>query len=91
MDAEVKGLENEIKQACLVDKPRMARQGVDDNTNELEDYHQELISLLPWLGPHITKRSNQGNALHTVECATPTVSRVIKDFSQTLLEGEMEP
>lgn len=61
-------MESEIKQACLIDKARMARHGVDDHTNELEDYHDKLISLLPWLGPHITERSNQGNALYTVEC-----------------------
>ena len=39
MEAEVKRLENEIKGACLIDKPRMTRQGADDHTNELEDYH----------------------------------------------------
>ena len=91
MDAEVKMLENEIKQACLVDKPRMARQGVDDHTNELEDYFQKLISLLPWLRSHITQCSNQGNSLHTVEHAMLTITRAIKDFLWTILEGEMEP
>lgn len=35
---EVKRLEKEIKLACLIDKPRMARQGADDHTNELEHY-----------------------------------------------------
>lgn len=51
MDIEVKRLENEIKQAYLIDKPRMARHGVDDHTNELEYYRHEFIKLLPWLGP----------------------------------------
>jgi len=73
MDVEVKRLEIEIKQACLIDKPRMARQGADDHTNELEYYHQELITLLPWLGPHITKRSSQGNELQIVEHTMPIV------------------
>lgn len=91
MDAKVKRLENQIKQACLIDKPRMVRHGVNDPTNELDDYHRELINLLPWLGPHITKCSNQGNALDTVERAAPTVAREIEDFPQIILEGKMKP
>jgi len=38
-------------------------QGLDDHTNELEDYHRELISLLSWLGPHINKCNNHGSAV----------------------------
>lgn len=37
MDAEIKKLENKIMKACLVDKPRMKRQYVDDHTTQLED------------------------------------------------------
>lgn len=37
MDAEIKRLENEITQACLVDKPRMTRQDTGDCTTALEE------------------------------------------------------
>ena len=90
MDVKVKNMENKIKEAFLIEKPRMARQYADDHTNELEDYHQELISLLPWLGPHITKCSNSGNALQTIERVAQTVARLIEDFLRTILEGKMD-
>lgn len=91
MDIEVKRLENEIKRAYFIDKPRMTRQGADDDTNELEDYHEELINLLPWLRPHITKHSNQGSTLHMTEHAVPTATRTNDKFLRTILEGEMKP
>jgi len=37
----------------LVEKLRMVRQGVYAHTDKLENYHHELVSLLPWLGLHI--------------------------------------
>lgn len=58
MDADIKTLENEIKQACLVDKPRMTRQYIDDHTTTLEECCREFMILLPWLRPHLTKCSN---------------------------------
>ena len=58
MDAEVKKLENEIKEEILVEKPRMERQGAYDCTNELEEYRRGLVSLLSRLGPHITKQGS---------------------------------
>lgn len=61
-------LENEIKEEFLVEKLRMVSQGAYDHTNRLENYHRELVSLFPWLGPHITKRSDQGSALQVVKC-----------------------
>ena len=57
MDAEVKKLEDEIKEAFLVKKTRMVGQGTYDHTNRVEDYRCEIVSLLPWLGPHIAKHS----------------------------------
>jgi len=81
MDTEVKRLENEIKKAFLVDKPRMGRQGVFDHADELEDYHRELVSLLPWLGPHIAKCSNQGSALQMIERAVPITTMANEDSS----------
>jgi len=38
MDVEVKKLEDEIKEAFLVEKPRKVRQGVYDHTNKFENY-----------------------------------------------------
>jgi len=68
MDIEGKKLEDEIKEAFLVKKPKVVRQGAYAHTNKLENYHRELVSLLPWLGPHIAKCSDQGSALQIVEC-----------------------
>jgi len=58
MDAEIKTLENEIVQACLVKKLIMRRQDTDSDTTTLEDYYREFVTLLPWLQPHLTKQSN---------------------------------
>lgn len=55
MDAEFKKLEDKIKEAFLVERPRIVRQGAYDSTNKLEDYCCELASLRSWLGPHIAK------------------------------------
>ena len=74
MDAEVKKLEDEMKEEFLVEKPRMVRQGAYDPTNELEGYHHELVSLLPWLGLHITKCSDQGSMLQVVKCTMPIIT-----------------
>ena len=71
MDAEIKKLENEIKEAFLIKKMRMARQGAYSHTEKLENYHHELVSLLPWLRPHLAKRSDQGSTVQIVECAMP--------------------
>lgn len=58
MDTEIKPLENEIAQACLVNKPRMKRQDTDNHTTTLEDFRQEFMTLLPWLRLHLTNHSN---------------------------------
>jgi len=58
MDVEVKKLEDEIKEAFLIEKMRVVRQGTYDYTEKLENYCYELVSLLPWFGPYITKCSD---------------------------------
>ena len=58
MDTEVTKLEDEIKEGFLFEKPRVVRQGAYAHTDKLENYHHELVSLLPWIGPHIAKRSD---------------------------------
>jgi len=42
MDNEIKKLESEITQACLVNKPRMRRQDIDIHTTALEDFAKNL-------------------------------------------------
>lgn len=39
MDTEIKRLENEIMQACLIDKPRIIRQDTNDHITALEECH----------------------------------------------------
>jgi len=58
VDAEVKKLEDEIKEYFLTEKARMIRQDVYDQANMFENYRHELISLMPWLGLHISKHSD---------------------------------
>jgi len=71
MDAEFKKLGDEIKEAFLVENLGMLWQGPYKCVNNLEDYHDELVSLFPWLGPHITKQSIQGSTLQVVMCIVP--------------------
>lgn len=91
MDAEVKKLENEIKEVFLIEKLRMARQGIYDHIDRLEDYCYELFGLMSWLGPHITKRSDQGSTLQIVECTKLITTMEDGDSLQTMLEDGMEP
>lgn len=86
MDAEVKKLEDEIKESFLVEKPRVVWQGAHTHSDKWENYRRKLISLLPWFGPYITQRSNQESALQPVERTT----RTAEDFLWTILRGEME-
>lgn len=74
MDVEVKKQEDEIKEEFLVKKPRVVRQGAYDHTEKLDNYCRELVSLLPWLGPHITKCSDQGSMLQVIKCARLTTT-----------------
>lgn len=89
-DAEIKRLENEVTQACLVDKPRMTRQDMDGHTTTLEDCCQEFMTLLLWLRPHLTKDSNKGSAPHKVEHEAPVVERAIEECPWTIVEGEFK-
>ena len=68
----------------------MVRQGAYDHADKFENYRHELISLMPWLGPHIVKHSNQGSALQMVKCAMPTVIIKGGDSSGTMTEDRME-
>ena len=58
VDVEVKKLEDEIKDDFLAEKTRMVRQGAYDHTDKFDNYHRKLVSLMPWLGPHIIKCSD---------------------------------
>jgi len=67
-------LEDEIKEEFLTENTRMVRQGAYDRTNKFENYHHELISLMPWLGPHIAKHSDQGSVFQIVKCTMLTIT-----------------
>ena len=90
MDPEIKRLENKVKQACLVDKPRMTRQDTEGHTTTLKDCHQEFMTLLPWLRPLLTKHSNKGSAPHKIKHVALTVTREIEECPKTILEGELK-
>ena len=90
MDAEVKKLENEIKEAIIVEKSRMVRQGAYSHIDKLESYRRELVSLLLWLGPHIAKCSDQGSTLQKAKCAMSIVTIKGGDSSGTMMEDWME-
>ena len=79
-------MEDELKEAFLVENLWVVRQGAHTHSDKWENYYRELISLLPWLGPYITQHSNQESALQPVE----RMARTAKDFSWTILRGEIE-
>lgn len=48
------------------------------------------MTLLPWLQLHLTKHSNQGNALHTSKCAARVVAQIIEEFPRTMLVSDLK-
>ena len=74
MEVEVKKLEDAIKAHFLDKETKVIRQGGYDHTDKFKDYHYKLISLMPWLGPHITKQIDQGSALQMVKCVKSIVT-----------------
>lgn len=74
MDTEVKKLEDKIKEDFLRKKTRVIRQDAYDHDGRFKAYYRKLISLMPWIGPHITKRVDQGSALQMVKCTMLTVT-----------------
>jgi len=90
MDAEVKKMEDEIKEEFLTENTRMVRQGAYDHADKFEHYHCELVSLLPWLRPHITKLSDQGSTLQVVKWTMPTTTMEGGDSLQTMVEDRMD-
>jgi len=90
MDAKVKNLEDEIEEDFLTEKTRMVRQGVYDHADKFENYCCEFISLMPWLGPHIAKHSDQGSALQMVKCVMPTITIQGGDSLGTMTKDMME-
>lgn len=58
-----------------------------DHTDELKDYRRELVSLLPWLGPHIAKRGSQGSAFQILEHEVPITMMVDEDSLQNHEKG----
>lgn len=63
LEAKSKKLEDRIKKDFLDKKPKVIKQGAHDHIDEFEDYCWELISLMPWIGPRITKWINHGGVM----------------------------
>ena len=81
MHAKVKKMEDEIKKDFLCKKTKMIRQGACDPDDRVKAYCRELIRLMPCLGPHIAKFSDQGSVLQVVKCTIPAIT----------MEGEDSP
>ena len=90
MDAEFKKLEDKIKEEFFAEKTRMVRQGPYNHSNKFEHYRREFINLMPQLGPHIAKHSDQGSALQMVKCAMTTETIKGGDSLGTMTEDQME-
>jgi len=90
VDAEVKKLQDKRKEYFLAKKTRMVRQGAYDHADRYENYCCELISLMPWIGPHIAKHSDQGSTLQMVNYTMPTVTIRGGDSLGTMMEDRMQ-
>ena len=73
MDTKVKNMEGEIKKYFLSKKTRMVKQGVCDHDDKVKVYCRELINLIPWLGPLISKHSDHGSTLQITKCVMPSI------------------
>lgn len=87
----IKKLEDEIRDEFLDKKTTVIKWGTHDHDDKLEDYHRELISLMPWFGPHITKRINQGVALQRIRCTTRPVMVKGRYFLERMLDDRRKP
>ena len=56
VDTEVMKLEDEIKEYFLGKRTRVITQDMYNHDDKFKTYCRELINLMPWLGPHVTKR-----------------------------------
>jgi len=90
IDEEVQKLEGEIKKDFLSKKTRLVRQGACDLDDKVKTDCRELISPMPWLGPHIAKHSDQGSALQMVKCAMLTITIQGGDSLGTMTGDRME-
>ena len=69
---EVKKMD-EIKKDFLCKNIKMVRQGACDHNDKVKAYCRELISLMPWLGPHIVNHNDQGSTLQVIKYVMPTI------------------
>jgi len=91
VEAKVKKLEDEIKEYFLDKKIRMIKQSANNHIDKFRDYHHELISLMPWLGPYITTRINHDDALQMIKCATLPVTIKGGYFTRKVMDDQMKP
>lgn len=57
-EAEFKKFEDEIKEDFLNKKNRVIKHGANNHVENFLDYHNKLISLMPWFEPHSIHESN---------------------------------
>ena len=63
VEAEVKKLDEGIHKDFLDKKIVVLKQDVHDYVDEFGDYRRELISLMPWIGPYITRGITHGGMM----------------------------
>ena len=68
----------------------MERSNAYDRDDRFKAYFHELISMIPWLGPHITKRSNQGSALKMVKYARVTITIKVGYSPGNMMDDQMK-
>ena len=62
-----------------------------DHDDRVKSYCRKLISLMPWLGPHIIKRINQADVLQRIRCATHLVMVKGRYFLEGMLDDWRKP
>lgn len=82
-EEEVKKLEGGMKMDFLDKRTVVIKQDAHDYIDKFGDYHRDLISLMPWIGPRITKRITNGGMMQMVKCMMQVVR-----LKEELLQGE---
>lgn len=63
VEEEVKKLEGGMKRDFLDKRTVVIKWDANDCIDKFEDYHQDLISLMPWIRLCITKRITDGGTM----------------------------
>lgn len=84
LDEEISKLETEVMQAGCAKKLSTMGQGLASHTTALE----EVVTLLPWLRPHLTK---QGSVPYKEVRDALMDTRVVEGFPRLGLAGKLKP